>query len=177
MTVYSIDPLQDRRWEEFLQTHPHASIFHTTGWLEALRRTYGYQPVLFTTSPSTGELANGIAFCRIKSFLTGSRLVSLPFADHCRPLASANEFGELVRHLQPCSLQGYKYIELRGVGSTPQDVESSSGFTLSESFVFHQLDLAPTLEVLFRGLHPSCVQRKIRRADREGLAYEQGGSD
>ena len=51
MTVYEIDPTRDERWDEFLQNHPDASIFHTRGWLEALRRTYGYQPVAFTLSP------------------------------------------------------------------------------------------------------------------------------
>ena len=40
MSVYEIDPTTDERWDDFLQSHPEASIFHTRGWLEALRRTY-----------------------------------------------------------------------------------------------------------------------------------------
>jgi hypothetical protein len=179
MTVYSIDPLQDRRWEELLETHASASIFHTPGWLEALRRTYGYEPVLFTTSSSTKPLANGIVFCRINSYLTGSRMVSVPFADHCRPLvSSADELACLLTYLQDARRQEkYKYIELRVLGSNVQDMEASTGLTNSASFAYHGLDLEPDLETLFRGLHPSCVQRKIRRAEREGLAYNEGTSD
>src|ERR1700674_839023 len=89
--IHKFDPLKDPRWPEFLHRHPDASIFHTPGWLEALRRTYGYQPVVFTTSPPTQELANGLLFCCIDSWFTGRRLVSLPFSDHCEPLTDNPE--------------------------------------------------------------------------------------
>src|SRR5437660_825872 len=62
MTVYTLNPLQDSRWAEFLQRHPAASVFHTRSWLEALRRTYGYEPIVFTTASSEEELKNGVVF-------------------------------------------------------------------------------------------------------------------
>jgi hypothetical protein len=83
MTVYEIDPMRDPRWDEFLETHQHASIFHTRRWLEALRRPYGYAPVAFTTSSPGHQIVNGLPFCQIPSWLSGRRLVSLPFSDHC----------------------------------------------------------------------------------------------
>ena len=76
--LYQIDPVGDPRWSEFLEKHPCASVFHTPGWLEALRRTYGYEPIAYTSSPYGGEIRNGLVFCRIDSWLTGRRLVSLP---------------------------------------------------------------------------------------------------
>jgi hypothetical protein len=179
MPGYRIDPLQDARWEEFLQTHPRASIFHTPGWLEALRRTYGYEPVVFTTSPPSQQLANGIVFCRISSWLTGTRLVSVAFADHCQPLVrTSDEFVELVAHLQHAFPQeNCKYFELRCLTSDALDLEAHTGLTKSASYSCHSLDLRPDLESLFHGFHPSCVQRKIRRAQREGLTYDEGTSD
>src|SRR2546423_1261329 len=86
MTVYDIDPLNDPRWPELLDRSPSASVFHTRAWLTALRRTYGYQPVVFTTSPANTDLTSAVVFCRVNSWLTGVRLVSLPFSDHCQPL-------------------------------------------------------------------------------------------
>ena len=179
MPGYRIDPLQDARWEEFLQTHPRASVFHTSGWLEALRRTYGYEPVVFTTSPPSRQLANGIVFCRISSWLTGSRLVSVAFADHCRPLVrNPEELVELVAHLQHAfPHENCKYFELRCLNSDTLDLEAHTGLTKSASFSYHSLDLRPDLESLFHGFHTSCVQRKIRRAHREGLTYDEGTSD
>src|SRR5271154_2890210 len=79
--VYEVQPLTDRRWDEFLERHPRASVFHTTGWLKALRQTYGYEPIAYTTSPPGSDLRNAMIFCRVQSWLTGPRLVSLPFSD------------------------------------------------------------------------------------------------
>ena len=89
MSVYQFNPLKDPRWQPFVDHHPGGSIFHSADWLEALRRTYGYEPVVYTTTSPGKELSNGIVFCRIHSWVSGSRLVSLPFSDHCEPLAAA----------------------------------------------------------------------------------------
>src|ERR1039457_6058122 len=86
-----MQPLEGPRWSKFLERHPRASVFHSVPWLQALRRTYGYVPVAITETASGGDLQNGIVFCCVNSWLTGRRLVSLPFSDHCEPLLDANE--------------------------------------------------------------------------------------
>src|SRR5579862_5749629 len=83
--VAVLNPLEDSRWDAFIKKHQQSSVFHSTGWLEALHRTYGYHPVVLSTS-SQGSLDNGLVFCEIDSWITGRRWVSLPFSDHCEPL-------------------------------------------------------------------------------------------
>src|SRR5262245_20006552 len=85
-TVHQLDPLSDPRWKDLVAWHPDASVFHPSAWLGALQRSYGYQPVAYTTSAPGAPLGDGIVFCRVESWLTGRRLVSLPFSDHCAPL-------------------------------------------------------------------------------------------
>ncbi len=176
MTVFQLDPLADRRWAELLRQHPRASVFHTPGWLEALRRTYGYKPILFTTSPADEALTNGVVFCNVDSWVTGNRLVSLPFSDHCEPLV--NNEGELTAVLgflsQPAARGRWKYTEIRPL---TRRVQGETDFGDSESFCFHRLDLRPGIEQVFKGLHKDCVQRRIRRAEREGVTYEDGNSE
>jgi GNAT acetyltransferase-like protein len=176
MTVYAFDPLEDQRWADFVQTHTSASIFHTQDWLEALRLTYGFEPVVLTTSPPEAELTNGIVFCRVSSWLTGRRLVSLPFVDHCEPLLGnaedGNELFSFVR--RAIKTEKWKYIEIR-----PRTVDPFVQIKSQEkgaSFCFHMLDLRPDLKTLFSGLQKSSIQRMIRRAEREGLSCEQGQS-
>ena len=41
MPVYTLDPLRDPRWPEFLDRHSSASVFHSRGWLDALRTEVG----------------------------------------------------------------------------------------------------------------------------------------
>jgi hypothetical protein len=179
LTVYEIDPLQDRRWSAFLKEHPAASVFHTSAWLDALRRTYRYEPVVLTTCAPGRKLTNGLAFCRINSWFTGRRLVSLPFSDHCQPLVTSSEELEcLLWSLQRNpKREGWRYIEVRPIDPLEPVLEMPRGFVKDKVFYFHRLDLRPALDELFRSLHKNCVQRKIRRAEREALTYEEGRSD
>lgn len=177
MAVCSLNPLVDPRWSEFVDRHPHASVFHTPEWLNALRLTYGYESVVLTTSPECARLANGVVFCRVSSWLTGRRLVSLPFADHCDPLLEHAEDGEQVVAFLRNSIktEHWKYIEVRprtsGLLTAAASAEKGSAFCL------HVLDLSPALDDLFKRLQKSSIQRMIRRAEREGLCCEEGRSE
>lgn len=174
----SIEPLKDSRWEEFVQRHPRSSIFHTTAWLTALQRTYGYEPLAFTSSPDGAELRNGAVFTRISSWLVRPRLVSLPFSDHTDPLLNDDvELSELFTFLERGRADGkWRSFELRPTqcGSSLSDWAK---FLDGRKYLLHYLDLRPSVEDLFRGLHKDSIQRKIRRAAREGLLYEEGRSE
>ncbi len=176
MAVYKIDPTKDIRWEVLVQKHPDASVFHTPAWLEALRQTYGYEPVVFTTSPPGTELTNGLAFCRITSWLGRRRLVSLPFSDHCAPLAESSEqLACLGTYLQQ-NLDGKNWDSIEIRWADPE-LPKCTKLEQSETFFCHKLDLRPSLADLFQSFHKDCVQRKLKRAAREGLAYDEGRSD
>ncbi len=174
MTFYSIDPIVDPRWAELLERDSRASVFHTPGWLSALSQTYGYRPGVFTTSAPSNPLANGVVFCSVKSWLTGSRLVSLPFSDHCEPLAAAGE--ELDELLEYAASGHWRYIELRPKSSAPGVAQMAGSFREAETFWLHRLNLSPSSDELFRHFHKDCVQRKIRRAEREAVVYREGNS-
>jgi hypothetical protein len=175
-SVYEINPLSDPRWEPFVTRHPQASVFHSTNWLRALRTTYGYDPVVVTTCPPDAALTNGVVSCRVQSWLTGRRFVSLPFSDHCEPLVShASEVDDLLMHMKPYVDAGkWKYIEIRPVSRRPG---SQTGFGGNVGHSLHRLDLRKSTQELFHNFHKDCVQRKIRRAEREKLHYEEGTSE
>jgi len=176
MAIYCIDPTTDRRWGEFLARHPRASVFHTVAWLKALRRTYGYKSVVYTTSAPGEDLQNGVVFCLIDSWLTGRRLVSLPFSDHCEPLVdSTSDLQDLLTFLQrQFAEENWRYVEMRPLNALSG---TSASFRQGEKFCFHQLDLTPNLDTIFRSFHKDSTQRKIRRAEREGLEQEEGHSE
>jgi len=176
VSVFKLNPLQDPRWQDLVDRHPHGSVFHSTAWLDALSRTYGYEPVVYTTSPPANKLSNGIVFSRVRSWVSGSRLVSLPFSDHCEPLATPEEMSELMHSLRASRrLTRWKYIEIRPL--RPDAAANTRDLTRSESYSLQTLDLSPDLCTLFRNFHKSCIQRKIQRAERENLTYEEGRSD
>jgi len=176
--MYHISPLHDPRWDDLLSRHPDASVFHTRAWLEALRRTYNYSSFGFTTSPSGSALQNAVIVSQVKSWISGSRLVSVPFADACQPLVnSAQELKEIVRATQEsCQEKRYKYLEFRWI-SAGWSQSSLEGLNADASYAYHTINLEPELDAIFRAFHKSCIQRKIHRAEMEGLQYEVGSSD
>lgn len=175
----TINPLEDDRWADFVRRHPHSSIFHTSGWFRALHDTYGYKPIVFTTTTSDGPLRNGIPFCHVDSWLTGSRLVSTAFADHCQPLyATPEELDSLLILLQEVfKTNTYKYFELRPLNTEGGRLLAQRGFAPTASFNYHWLPLTAGLDDLFGSLHKSCIQRKIHRAETKHLRYETDHSD
>jgi CelD/BcsL family acetyltransferase involved in cellulose biosynthesis len=172
--VFSLDPLIDARWSELAASHPSASVFHSVGWLNALSKTYGYEPLVYTNSPKDAPLTNGLIFCRIKSWLTGRRLVSLPFSDHCEPLVdSVEELNELLTPaLQELRAGKIKYIDVR-----PLSLSFAGATDGADSYFLHLLDLRPTLDELYKKLHGDSIRRKIQRAEREKLTLEVGSSE
>ena len=182
-----IDPLADPRWDKFLQKHPRASMFHSTAWLEALRRTYGFRTVAYTTSADGEDLENAIVFCQIESWITGRRLVSLPFSDHCDPLVDtnvdtkedsngeSNEDRDLLAAAleREFELERWSYFELRPLQSLALDTALRH---TEVTYAFHVLDLAPPIDVIYANFHKSSTERKIRRAARENLVYREGST-
>lgn len=174
--AFIIDPLRDSRWSALADQHQSASIFHTRAWLSALHLTYGFEPLAVTTAGPSEPLENGMVFCVVRSWLTGDRLVSLPFSDHCEPLvAHDGDFPALTSLIERLRQdRGLRYVQIRSANAT---LDFERCFSQTRGYYLHQIDLRPNLDDLFRRLHKDCVQRKIRRAEREGLQCEAGRSE
>ena len=178
MNVYQLDPILDPRWSHFVGRHPRGSLFHSVPWLKALQNTYGFEPVAFTESSPSNELANGIVFCWVKSWLTGKRMVSLPFSDHCEPLCdSTEELCDLIRHAKSeLGLEKGKYIEFRPINAQFNRVAQATSLVPADRHFLHILDLSPTQEQLFGNFDKDSIQRRVRRADRADLIEKCGRS-
>src|SRR3970282_724229 len=72
------------------------------------------------------------------------------------------------------SEEGWKYVEVRPRTACDAPLP---GMSLAQRYCSHSLDLRPGLDELFRRFHKNCTQRKIRRAERERLTYEEGRSE
>lgn len=175
MAFYTLDPTNDSRWDDLVKSHSLSSVFHRREWLQTLVDTYGYRPLVLTTAAPEQPLSDGIAFCEIKSWITGKRLVSLPFSDHTDPLLNEDSSGtELAEWIAAATRRhNLSYVELRPF--TWQGSLDTLG--MGQAFWVHILDLTKTESELFRNLDKSSLQRRIRKAEREQLEYERGSSE
>lgn len=171
--IRTLDPLSDPRWRELVKRDVRASAFHTPEWLEALRRTYGFVPVVYTTDGPRDELRTAIPFCAVTSWLTGRRLVSLPFSDHCEPLVDdPARLVQILDHLtSEAPHSGWRYIQLRPRGEAA--AASAPGFQHGESNYHHALDLRGDLDTIFKGIKND-NRTAIRKAERSALRHVVG---
>jgi hypothetical protein len=120
---------------------------------------------------------SGIPFCKIRSFVTGRRLVSVPFSDHCQPLAAnAEELTAMLAAVQDdVRREGFKYLELRPLHLAERELALARLAKSSEAVV-HRLDLGRSRTEIVNGFHKSCILRKIR-GGRDKLVCEEGRSE
>lgn len=161
-----VDPLQDPRWAALRTGTASGTIFDHPAWLRLLRAQYGYEIGAWCLGDDN-RLTSGLAVARIRSRLTGTRLVSVPFSDVTPPLVGPG--GDLealgaavARERARTGLD----LEVRGALPAP-------GAFIIERFVQHRLALGPDVEAVRRGFSKSQVRRGIAKAVREGVTVER----
>src|SRR5919197_5689302 len=79
------------RWMDLVRSHIDATCFHHPAWAGLLADCYGYQSFALALTNETGEITAGLPVIEIKRPWGKRRWVSLPFTDHCTPLAIDDE--------------------------------------------------------------------------------------
>ena len=102
------------------------------------------------------------------SLVSGRRGVSLPFTDHCEPLAdSQDKFNELWNSaLETGKARNWRYVELRG------GKKWLPGAIPSLRFHRHVLNLADGEDAVF-GRFEGSVRQAIRKAQKSGVQVEK----
>lgn len=91
--VKIIDPLTDPRWDAFVAGHPYGWIVHTSGWKKVIESTFPHMKGHYfaLVDSDTNNIKAGLPIYEIRSWLTGNRLVSIPFATLSDPLVLSDE--------------------------------------------------------------------------------------
>jgi hypothetical protein len=94
LRVSEIDFRQDRRWADFVCSHPNGLIYHHPGWLAALESEYGQKCISLACADEQGQLLAVLPLFFTKGLpmkfgrmATGRRLSSLPRTPIAGPLA------------------------------------------------------------------------------------------
>jgi CelD/BcsL family acetyltransferase involved in cellulose biosynthesis len=155
---------RDERWVALATARPEATIFHHPAWIELLQGCYGYRPALVTSLDASGQPVAAVPLMQIDSWMTGRRVVSLPFSDFCPPLASEGAaLNDLVAGLQAWrSHNQVPEIQIRW----PLAVD---GVYAAEAVVRHFTRLEPDSQEVFRRFARTHVQQPIRQAEKDGV--------
>jgi len=156
------------RWTDFCASRPEAMVFHHPAWAGVLKDCYGYEPALLAQLDAGGRIVAGMPLMRIDSWLTGRRLVSLPFSDFCAPLAQDGApMGDLFEGLRSWRRQN-KAPEIQIRWPLP----GGDGIYPTTTFARHVTPLDPEIERVFRSFAKTQVQQRIGQAERSGIRIE-----
>lgn len=176
--VSIIDPLRNHRWNRFVEQHPYGWITHLSGWKRVLDNTfphmYGYYLAL---TDGAGNIRAALPIYSVESWLTGRRLVSIPFATLCDPLVTdPADMEPLCRAALQLSREiAVPRIEIKTLlASHLLDKET---FQADCRLKHHYLRLCNDPELLRRNFHRSCVRQRIARAEKSGLRVVKGYSE
>jgi CelD/BcsL family acetyltransferase involved in cellulose biosynthesis len=170
VALRTIDPLAEPAWSELVERAPAATIFHHPSWMRLLREQYGYSISAWCVTGGDGRLVAGLPVALVRSRLTGTRLVSLPFSDACEPLhdpAAGFEPAALATAVAKERERAGLALEVRG------GLVVASGGAVVQRYAQHRLRLDPDVESVERRFAKSQVRRGIAKAIREGVTVER----
>jgi len=160
--------ISNGRWLRFTNTAPHSCIFHHPAWSDLLAQTYGYRPFVLAIMDSMGAIRGGLPVMEIKSF-SSCRWISLPFTDHCAPLA--------VDESVLCPLNDFILSSFENHGSASLELRWSypaqPKVCSKDMFVLHKLSLAQDFGAVAKQIHPM-HRRNAQTAQKRGVQLRMG---
>jgi CelD/BcsL family acetyltransferase involved in cellulose biosynthesis len=160
--------IDDAGWYEFVAASSDAVAFHHPAWAELLAECYGYRPFCLALRNGS-SIEAGLPMLEIPGLVGRHRWVSLPFTDHCPPLARTAS----ARAALPQALEEAR----EAFGARRVDVHAGidgGQFQSRVAAVTHTLELRHDPGEVFEGFHRSQVQRGIRKAEQSGLVLKRG---
>lgn len=177
VAVTIIDPLRDHRWDAFVQDHAFGWLCHLSGWKKVMERSFPHLRGHYFALVEDGKIRAALPVYEVDSWLTGKRLVSLPFATLCDPLVStAEDLQKLIDAVIDFSRErAVPTVEIRTLLSASyvrDDRLASRSF-----FSHHYIPLTEPLDQLKKKFHRSCVRQRITRALNSGIEISNGASE
>jgi len=149
-------------WNAFADAH--GGFYHRAEWLEAIARCFTFGARFFEARRDN-ELVGIMPVAEVPSLLGRRRLVSLPFSYAVGPVSTSGEAtSALVASVRELAKSdGVGRIEVKrwpgSEGGAPE-----KGFTRTTHYATYRVSTSDGPDAVFSRLHPSHVQRGIKKA-------------
>lgn len=152
-------------WDKFVKEHPDGWLYHFSEWKELIELSFPHikGEIFVIINDESKDIQAALPLYVVKSWLTGKRMVSIPFATICEPLYSNDDDlnNLLTKVIEQAKKQHALRIEIRTFNHDLKHIE-----TLKERnyYKFHEIDLTSEISVIQKKFHRSCVRQRINRA-------------
>ena len=92
MKVEIVSEEEEQAWDRMVEEHPFGTVFQTSFFKKVIAETFPQtKPYYLALVDQKGDMRGGIPIFLVRSWLTGTRLVSLPFVYYSDPLVRSTE--------------------------------------------------------------------------------------
>lgn len=169
-----INPIKDTRWDRFVAENPCGWICHLSNWQRLLEHSFKHIKGHFIALVDAEDqsIKAGLPIYEVRSWLTGHRLVSAPFATIFDPLVSHDSQIQILLNntIQLSKELDSSYVEIRTLQKGSSLVHGE--FRPFEGFKYHYLDLSVSLDNLWKGFHRQSIRHKILKAEKYDIRVD-----
>lgn len=168
VTVTEADASRMGEWDRYVRRHANASVYHLAGWRELAESVFGRE-THYLLAERGSRICGLLPLVRLKSFVFGDFLVSMPYVNYGGVLADdAQACIELVEAAgRLAGRLGVDHVELRHLADC-------APLPARRDKVSMYLKLRGDAELLWKGLG-SKRRAQIKRSQKEGAECEIGG--
>jgi FemAB-related protein (PEP-CTERM system-associated) len=150
----------EAQWDNYVQAHPRALVYHQIGWKRVIENTFGHQGHYFLALKN-GNIKGILPLFLMQSRIFGSHLISLPFLDRAGILADDDHIAALLcdKAIALAREEQVDFLEIRN--EHPLDHNDLKTVTHKAAFV---LPLHNGLENIWKKGLKKNVKNKIRIA-------------
>ena len=175
ITVEWLSPGGEADWDAFVHTHELGLVYDLSAWKKMLEEAFPHirgRFLVLRENPS-GKIVAGMPVYRVRSWLLGNRIVSVPFASFCNPLVSSESQLDL---LLPEVMEEYRRnksdrLEIRMTEATRQLSHPSLSRVARYKHHFLPLDKDP--HEIFTSFAKTSVCQKVIKAQKAGVVIEE----
>jgi FemAB-related protein (PEP-CTERM system-associated) len=158
------------KWEGFVTLPNNAGIWHTLEWKEIIEKEYGFKSH-YLMAVNDSKACGILPLFQVRSLITGNRIVSLPFAYSCGPIADSDSSFTLLTNEAKILAEKLKceYLELKMGSPLPDDSIKQNQLIESKFFYTSVLHLSKDPEVIWFNMDARRTKWAVRKAEREGV--------
>ena len=174
----SLDNHPPPDWDSFVASHPRGTVYHTSHWKEILERSFPHiHGRILAMRDQSGRLIAGMPLYLVDSWLTGKRLVSIPFATACHPLTTNMEQTHklLDQTIQAHKKYRCKYTEIRLTQKNRENKIAHQKFKEVTRFKYHFIKLYDPEKLKYK-FSRTAVRGSINKAKKKGFHIVVGDS-
>jgi FemAB-related protein (PEP-CTERM system-associated) len=152
----------DRRWDSYVENHPHGSVFHLSSWQKMIQSSFNHYPLHLAAENENGKICGLLPLFLVRSRIFGRMLVSTPQAAYGGILADNDSISRclLEKAYELARRENVEFLELRNFQATLDD----SSLLTKDLYVTFRQELFGDPE---RNL--LAIPRKTRAECREGI--------